>query len=124
MGHFSNSAAGRCRESEGIVMKKKYIVAVLAGAAAEVGTMITLWTMTDMQIHNIVFWSVLAYFGGIAGTNLLVERLRAKRRVRKRNSPPSLINVDLKEYWYPIRPREEQGYGRECTAPCKGRKSA
>lgn len=66
-------------------MKLRYYTALVTGALAEIATAALLWIATDIPLYGIAFWSVLAYFNGIAVTLHVTEP--RKRRHRKMEGP-------------------------------------
>lgn len=66
-------------------MKLRYYAAIITGALAEIVTAAVLWIATEIPLHGVAFWSLMAYFNGIAIAWNLTEP--KKRRIRKRDGP-------------------------------------
>lgn len=69
------------------MMKLRYYTALITGAFAEIATANILWFLTDIPVYGVAFWSVLAYFNGIAVTLHLTE---PKKRRKMRMKGPTI----------------------------------
>lgn len=65
-------------------MRLRYYATLLTGAFAEIVSANLLWILTEMPIYGVAFWSVLAYFNGLAIAWHITE---PKKKVRKRTGP-------------------------------------
>ena len=72
-------------------MKNRIWIGVIIGAVAFLRTAEELWYRTNMDLPGIVFWSMAAYFAGIAVTYAATEVFRIK--VTRRHKNPVLINL-------------------------------
>lgn len=72
-------------EEKGKDMKLRYYTAIITGALAEIVTAGLLWVATDIPLYGVAFWSVMAYFNGIAITLHLTDPNKKKRF--KRDGP-------------------------------------
>lgn len=78
---------------------KRYIAADLAGACAEVITVIILWNFTKLDIVPIVLWGMIAFIAGICISLAISDRIEAnhKRRNRKYRGV-RVITLDREEW--------------------------
>lgn len=78
---------------------KRYIAADLAGACAEVITVIILWNFTKLDIVPIVLWGMLAFIAGICIALAASDRIEAKRKRRNRKyRGVRIITLDREEW--------------------------
>ena len=73
------------------IVKNKIWLGVTTGSVAFLRTAEELWYRTNMDLTGIVFWSIAAYFAGIAVTYAATESFRIK--VTRRHKNPVLINL-------------------------------
>ena len=60
-------------------MGLRFYSAVVAGALAEILTLAALWTRTEMELGGMIFWSIIAYFAGMAAALYITEPPKRKR---------------------------------------------
>lgn len=78
---------------------KRYIAADLAGACAEVITVIILWNFTQIDVFGIVFWAMLAFIAGICVALEVSDRIETKRKRRNRKyRGVRIITLDREEW--------------------------
>lgn len=71
-------------------MKIRYYTTFLTGAFAEIVSANLLWLLTDIPLYGVAFWSVLAYFNGLAITWKLTE---PKKRKKKKIDGPTIYTL-------------------------------
>ncbi len=76
-------------------MKLRYYAAIITGALAEIVTAAVLWIATEIPLHGVAFWSLMAYFNGIVVTLHLTE---PKKRQKMRIKGPTIYTL-TKEGW-------------------------
>lgn len=76
-------------------MKLRFYAALVTGALAEVLTTFGLWCGTKMQLEDILFWSITAYFVGMAVTMAVTE---PKKKKPVQLGEPTIITLDREEW--------------------------
>lgn len=71
-------------------MRLRYYATLLTGAFAEIVSANLLWLLTDIPLYGVAFWSVLAYFNGIAIVWNLTE---PKKRKKKKIDGPTIYTL-------------------------------
>lgn len=85
-------------------MKNRIWPAIMVGAVAFLRTAEELCFRTNMDLPGIAFWSMTAYFAGIALTYAVTDKFRIKRVPARRQI---LITLD----------REERKHGKKKERP-------
>lgn len=78
---------------------KRYIAADLAGACAEVITVIILWNFTKLDLIPIMFCGMIAFIAGICISLAISDRIESKRKRRSRKYRGVRIITLNREEW-------------------------